>query len=348
MISRLNAIADRTQSTLSLAMSSWYGKVGLGLVFLATVSIIALLNPIQRTDSPKHLIMESKSIGYDQGISIPKVSGGATSRGPLVQDAGDLGGQLGVASRWTAINVNDPGQLLIDLTRIQLWRNIERNAWFQYIPKAHTTDDNRHLPILYELVNDSFECAEGMAEKISVVVYYEGGGEQTYYPWRYPGANEWVPVRPNTTLSHEMAFVCGVQLTADSPPSARIDQARLFSTWQVEKGAQGRIAAGPIDISETHVAWTTADGQPCVSGYQLTSINNGSTFPGGPSANDEVADAYTTFTLELQGPHREPCLQKMRSFTISLPSNQRDFAYFTAFYFAPQGFGTMRRVSTAH
>ena len=270
LISWLNAIVDRMQSALSLAMSTWYGKVGLGVIFLATVSIIALLNPIPRSEYPK--IDAEKSVDYDQEISIPKVSGGAKSMGPLRENAADLGSQLGVDSRWTAINVNDPGQLLIDLTGIHLWKKTERNARFQYIPKAHTMDENRHLLIRYSLANDSFDCGKGMAEKISLVVYYEGGGQQTYYPWRYPGANEWVPVKPNTMLSREMEFICAVQLTAGSPMSARIDEARIFGTWHVEKNARGQIAAGPIVISETQVTWTTTDSQPCVSNYQLTSI----------------------------------------------------------------------------
>jgi hypothetical protein len=342
-----NGFVRVTRSALSLAARSWLGKIGLGIMVLALLATVAYLNPIRQSDVPKAQAVKI----YDQEISIPKVLGGEKSMRPLQTNASDLGGQLGVLSRWTAIkNDGDPGQLLIDLADIHLWRKIERNALFQYIPKAHTIDENRNLPILYELVNDSFECAEGMAEKISLVMYYEDGAQQTYYPWRYPGANEWIPVRPDTTLRREMDFVCAVELTTEltrhSPlitPSA-LDVDRILGTWRVGDDAHGRVAAGPITISDTQVTWTAPDSQQCTSEYQLASRNTGSTFPGGPLANDESDDAYTTFVLELKGPHLIPCSQKMSSLTISFASTQRDLAHFTAFFFAPQGYGTMRRV----
>jgi hypothetical protein len=112
----------------------------------------------------------------------------------------------------------------------------------------------------------------------------------------------------------------------------------------VDQGAQGRVAAGPIVISETQVTWTAPDSHECTSAYQLASRSTGSTFPGGPTAGDKSDDAYTTFVLELKGPHLVPCSQKMSSLTISFASTQRDRAHFTAFFFAPQGYGTMRRV----
>jgi hypothetical protein len=305
--------------------------------------MVAFLNPIRKSDAPK---AQDEKVS-DQQISIPKMPGGEKSMRPLREEAADAGGQLGVASRWTAIkNGDDPGQLLIDLTRIHLWRKIERNALFQYIPKAHTMDENRNRRILYELVNDSFECAEGMAEKISLIVYYDGGGQQTYYPWRYPGANEWMPVRPDTTLSREMKFVCTVQLASDSQMPTRPDQDHILGAWQVDQGAQGRVAAGLIIISETQVTWTAPDSHECTSAYQFASRSTGSTFPGGRTAGDRSDDAYTTFVLELKGPHLVPCSQNMSSLTISFASTQRDRAYFTAFFFAPQGYGTMRRVSS--
>jgi hypothetical protein len=268
----------------------------------------------------------------------------------LWDNTADLGGQLGLHSRWTAIkNGDDPGQLLINLTGIHLWRKIERNVFFQYIPKPQTMDENRNRLILYELVNDSFECAEGMAEKISLDVYYEGGGRQTYYPWRYPGANEWIPVRPDTTLSREMAFVCAVELATESTElstASKLDGARLLGTWQVDDGSQGRVAAGPIVISETQVTWMARDGGECTSAYELASRSTASTFPGGPTANDKPDDAYTTFVLKFKGPHLVPCSQNMSSLTISFESTQRDLGHFTAFSYAPQGYGTMRRVSS--
>jgi hypothetical protein len=321
------------------------GKLGLGFIALATLVIVAWMNPIRESDAPK---AQAKEIAYDQQISIPKIPGGASSMGPVVEDPADLGGQVGVVSRWTAIkNGDDPGQLLIDLTNIHLWRKIERTGLFQYIPKAHTMDENRNRLILYELVNDTFECAEGMAEKLSLTVYYEDGAQQTYYPWRYPGANEWIPVRPDTTLSREMKFVCAVQLASDSQTPTRLDRDRILGTWQVDDGAQGRFAAGPIVISETQITWTARDSHQCTSEYQLASRTTGSTFPGGPTASDTTDDAYTTFVLELKGPLLDPCSQRMNSLTISFASTQCDLAHFTAFLLAPQGYGTMRRVSSA-
>jgi hypothetical protein len=213
-------------------------------------------------------------------------------------------------------------------------------------------DENRNRLILYELVSDTFECAERMVEKLSLIVYYEGGAQQTYYPWRYPGANEWIPVRPDTALSREMNFVCAVELTTESSrhsiikSPSELDVDRILGTWQVSDGAQGRVAAGPIVISAMQVTWTAQDGQECTSEYQLASRSTGSTFPGGRPADGEPDNAYTTFVLELKGPHLVTCSQKMSSFTISFASTQRDFAHFTAFFLAPQGYGTMRRVSS--
>ena len=323
------------------ATRSWRSKIGLGVAALAALAIVACLNPIREADAPE---TRAEKV-YDQQISIPKIPGGEKSMRPLREEGADAGGQLGLASRWTAIgNGDDPGQLLIDLTSIHVWRKIERTGVFQYIPKPGAMDENRNRQILYELVNDTFECAEGMAEKLSLVVYYEGGGQQTYYPWRYPGANEWIPVRPDTTLSREMKFVCAVQLTSDSAASKNED--RILGTWHVEDGARGRISAGPLLISQTQIVWTTPDGQKCVSGYRLASRSIGSTFPGGPAAGGAPDNAYITFALELKGPHVDPCSQKMSSFIMSFDSSQHDLARFTAFFLGPQAYGTMRRASS--
>jgi hypothetical protein len=337
----LNEILRAIRDALSRAARSWRSKIGLGVAALAVLAILAFLNPIRKSDAPK---AQAEKI-YDQQISIPKIPGGEKFMRPLREEIADAGGQLGLASRWTAIgNGDDSGQLLIDLTSIHLWRKNERTGLFQYIPKAHTMDENRNRVILYELVNDTFECSEGMAEKLSLVVYYEGGGQQTYYPWKYPGANEWIPVRSDTTLSREMKFVCSVQLTSDSAASKNED--RILGTWHVEDGARGRIAAGPLVISQTQIVWTAPDAQKCVSDYRLASRSIGSTFPGGPAAGNESDNAYITFALELKGPHLDPCSQKMSSFTMSFDSSQHDLAHFTAFSLAPQAYGTMRRASS--
>jgi hypothetical protein len=143
-----------------------------------------------------------------------------------------------------------------------------------------------------------------------------------------------------------MKFVCAVHLASDPTSSAKLDQDRIFGTWQVETGTQGRIAAGPLVISQTQIAWMTPDGQKCVSDYRLASLSAGSTFPGGPAPGNEPDNAYITFALELKGPHLEPCSQKMSAFTMSFDSSQHDLANFTAFFLAPQAYGTMRRTSS--
>ena len=343
----LNGIVNAVRDALARAVGTWRGKIGLGVAFMAILAIAALLNPIREPDAPKAQV---KTI-YDQQISIPKVPGGEKSMGPLREDSADAGGKLGLDSRWTAIkNGDDPGQLLTDLTSIHLFRKIERTGLFQYIPKAHSMDENRNRVILYELVSDTFECAEGMAEKLVLTVYYEGGGKQTYYPWRYPGSNEWVPVRPDTTLSREMKFVCGVELTTESSMQATIrtpselDVDRILGAWRVNEAVHGRVAAGPLVITDTQITWPAQDGQQCSSEYHLASRSTGSTFPGGPPADDGPDDSYTTFVVDLKGPHLVPCSQNMNSLTISFASTQRDQAHFTAFFFAPQGYGTIRRV----
>src|SRR6267378_2419171 len=308
---------------------------------------------LEAQSAPKPLPVTSQN-AFDQQIAIPKIPGGASSMRPLAEDAaiadgtGNTGDQVGVASRWTAIkNSDDPGQLLVDVPSIHLWRKVERSAWFQYIPKPHTMDENRNKPILYELISDSFKCAEGTAVKLRLNAYYEDGTMQPYFPWGNAGLSGiWIPVRPDTALSREMKFVCAVQLTSDSTTSAKLDEDRIFGTWHVEDGAQGRIAAGPIVISETQIAWTAPDSHKCVSDYRLASRSTGSTFPGGPTAGNKPDDAYTTFALELKGPHLDSCSQKMSSFTVSFISTQRDFAHFTAFFLAPQGYGTVRRASS--
>ena len=172
LLSGLNAIVGRTRDTLSLAISTWYGKVGLCVIFLATVLVIALLNPIRRSDSPKRESSTSIAYNDDQQISIPKVPGGAKSMRPLAEDmalvysAGASDDQVGLASRWTTINLNDPGQLLVDLSSIHSWRQVERSATFQYIPKPYMMDENRNKPILYlarEQLREVMRVASGLA-----------------------------------------------------------------------------------------------------------------------------------------------------------------------------------------
>jgi hypothetical protein len=208
-------------------------------------------------------------------------------------------------------------------------------------------DENRNKPILYELMSDVFKCEANTAVKLRLDVFYEDRTTQEYFPWGYAGISDiWIPVRSGTALSRQMKFACSIQLASDSTRSAKLEQDWLFGTWQVEHRAQGRIAAGPLVISDSQIAWTASDSHKCVSDYHLASRSTGPTFPGGPPAGNEPDDAYTTYALELKGPHQDPCSQKMDSFTISFATAQRDFAHFTAFFLAPQGYGTMHRLSS--
>jgi hypothetical protein len=83
-----------------------------------------------------------------------------------------------------------------------------------------------------------------------------------------------------------------------------------------------------------------------MSVYTLASRSTGPTFPGGPIGSTNSDDAYTTFVLELEGPHLQPCSQKMNALTVSLLSAQSDFANFSFFFREVEGHGTMRRVSS--
>ena len=96
---------------------------------------------------------------FDQQIVIPKVSGGAGSMNPLPNTIGGyaVSDQASLPSGWTPLmNGSDPGQLLVDVTAIRLFRKVERYALFQYIPKPHTMDENRNKPISRELIFDAF------------------------------------------------------------------------------------------------------------------------------------------------------------------------------------------------
>jgi len=162
---------------------------------------------------------------FDQQIVIPKISGGSSSMNPLPNTMGGYAvtDQASLPSGWTPLmNGNDPGQLLVDVTAIRLFREVERYALFQYIPKPHTMDENRNKPISYELIFDAFKCSEGMAQKIKLTAYYEDGTQQLYYPWGY--AAPWKLVSPDTALSREMNFVCAVRLTSESPTRAKSDR----------------------------------------------------------------------------------------------------------------------------
>jgi hypothetical protein len=287
----------------------------------------------------------------DQEISIPKISGDAGAMIPQADASFTAKSNFGMtaASGWTPIrNGKDPGQLLVDTTRLFLARKVERYGTFQYIPPPHTMDVNRNKPIRYEVIQDAFKCSDVTAVKQRLTVYYEDGTQQEYYPWGY--ADElgiWKPVKPGTALSREMSAVCAVELTSESTMPEKLGMDPILGSWQVEDGAQGRIAAGPIAISAAQIAWTTEDNQKCTSDYELASRSTASTYPGASMAESKPDVPYTTFVLKLKGPHVEPCNTSMSSFTISLSSQQKDLAHFSAFFLAVQGYGWMRRISAS-
>jgi hypothetical protein len=287
----------------------------------------------------------------DQEISIPKIPGGASGMFPQADASFTAKSNFGMtaASGWTPIrNDSDPGQLLMDITRLFLARKVERYGTFQYIPPPHTIDANRNKPVLYEVIQDAFKCSDGTAVKLRLTVYYEDGTQQEYYPWGYAGElGIWKTAKLGTALSREMSVVCAVELTSESTTPEKLGVNRILGAWQVGDGAQGRIGAGPIVISDTQIAWTTEDNQQCTSGYDFASRSTASTYPGAPMAESEPGVPYSTFVLKLKGPHLKPCAKDMSSFTISLTSNQNDFAHFSAFFVSVQGSGVMRRVSAS-
>jgi hypothetical protein len=224
----LNEVLRATRSALLRAARTWLGRVALGVIVLATLATAAFLNPTRASYSPN---APTESIAYDEQITIPKVAGGPGSMNPVPNTLGGyaVSDQAWLPSGWTPLESgNGPGQLLVDVATVRLWRKVERYASFQYIPKSRTMDENRNKPVLDELIRDAFKCSEGTAQKISLTVYYEDGTQQLYYPWGY-GA-PWKRVSADTALSREMKFVCALQLTSESPKPAKLDVDRIYGT----------------------------------------------------------------------------------------------------------------------
>jgi hypothetical protein len=189
-------------------------KVFVGVIVLAALATALFLNPIRVSYSAK---APTKSIAYDEQISIPKAAGGPGSLNPVPNTLGGyaVSNQARLRSGWTPLeNGDDPGQLLVDVASVRLWRKVERYASFQYVPKPGTIDENSNKPILNEEILDAFKCSEGTAQKIRLTVYYEDSTHQLYYPWGY--ASPWRRVSPDTALGREMKFVCALQLTSES------------------------------------------------------------------------------------------------------------------------------------
>jgi hypothetical protein len=118
----LNEILRATRSALSRAARTWLGRVALGVIVLATLATAAFLNPIRASYSPK---APTESIAYDEQISIPKVAGGPSSMNPVPNTLGGyaVSDQAWLPSGWTPLeNGNGPGQLLVDVATVRLWR----------------------------------------------------------------------------------------------------------------------------------------------------------------------------------------------------------------------------------
>lgn len=281
---------------------------------------------------------------FDQEVVIPKLPSGFR---PYERNPGQSDPNLG----WTPVpNDNGSGRLFVDLTSLQLWRHSERVITFEFIPEHPTTDDNTKKSVSYELADDSFNCHDKTAMKRGLGVISEDGTSAGYTPWGSPLADLWKAIRPDTELGREMQFVCAIELAPDSPIPGEMGEDRFLGTWHAEDGTHGIIAPGPIVISWKQIAWTRGGGtgHKCVSSYRLASRSTGLAYPGALTVGAYADHAYTTFVLELQGPHLEACELNMAFFTVSLTSDQSGLARFTAFSAgAVQGSGTMRRVSSS-
>jgi hypothetical protein len=264
---------------------------------------------------------------------------------------------------WTPLeNGNDSSQLLINVRSVPNWQLTNNAKSDRYamevllIPKPHTLDPENKKPIRFDLMEDRFNCREGLASKVKLGRVYEDGTSENRYPWGL--ATPWRSVTSGTALSSEMKFVCGLQLAAQSPAAVKLGSERIFGTWQLENtwqlescGQEKSVGCGstrgnalrasihgPIAISETQVVFTDEDENRCASNYQIVSRGTGSTFPGGPVAGDKPDNAYTTYVLQF-GPHM--CAPGVNDITISFPSGQVNSAHFTGFYVQV---GTMRRL----
>lgn len=243
-------------------------------------------------------------------------------------------------------NPDDSGELLIDVTLVDVTglqdpMGEERHAYkVRLIPKPHTTDGTTMKPILYEEMSDEFNCRAGTAFRTSLDMYYEDGTSQGYMPWGNAiSSPPWRTVRSGTALDSERNFICGLQLTADSPAAAKVGEERIFGTWHVKDDAHREIS-GPVVISGSQMAWTLKDNHPCAINYRLVARSVGSTFPGESLANDKPEDAYTTFVLD---PGPKSCAPWWGPVTISLPSGHTGVAYF--FARLSSQYGTLKRAS---
>jgi hypothetical protein len=112
----LNEIMRATPRALSRATRTWPGKVGLGVIFVATLAIVAFMNRIRESNAPR---TPAKSIAHDQQISIPTVAGAPSSMNPVPNTLGGyaVSDQARQPIGWTPVkNGNDPGPLLLDVT----------------------------------------------------------------------------------------------------------------------------------------------------------------------------------------------------------------------------------------
>ena len=125
-----------------------------------------------------------------------------------------------------------------------------------------------------------------------------------------------------------MFFNIGVVQASD------VDTARMMGTWSVSelkpnaRANQGAArVAGPMVISERKITWAASDHRQCVAGYSVASRAVAPIFPGGHIENN-AADAYTIFKLELEQPACDP---RIAFFTLSFASDATAIGHFAVF-----------------
>lgn len=118
-------------------------KVLVGVIALAALTTAVFLNPIRVSYSAK---APTKSIAYDEQISIPKAAGGLGSLNLIPNTLGGypVSNQARLPSGWAPVENGDDPEIL-----------------------------------------DAFKCSEGTAQKIRLTVHYEDSTHQLYYPWGY-------------------------------------------------------------------------------------------------------------------------------------------------------------------
>jgi len=247
---------------------------------------------------------------------------------------------------WIALkNPEDSGQLLIDVTHIDVVGlhdpsgEIRIAYEVKLVPTTYAMDDTTKKRVLYEEMQDEFNCLAGTAFRTHLNMYYDDGTWQGYMPWGKPTSMPpWRTVRLGTALDSERQFMCALHLAANSPADTRVGVERIFGPWHVDRTLGGML--DPLLISEARIAWTLKDQGACSVSYRVVARVEGSTFPAESLATDNPGSGYSTFVLDL-GP--KSCAPWWGPVTISLASTNADSARF--FASSNSQSGTLHRVS---